>query len=266
MRKYSAKDKARVAKLQQMGKDRVKAHGSSTRWTLNKLENIQYLLDINNFLKYHTLARGASNKRIKGTPSGAIMRALYGGTKQMGWKNIALAADAFGVLPEMLVNEDHYFNKCGVAGYRVMFAAHRKGVSLAELTHCPGQSDHPKYQYSWYCLWYMFFKGSFNIEKNLNMRHLTAIIKLCHERLGLPIGSLLGKKLHTASETLDVYGELSELLMGLDTKGCALVLALTKAVREHRLSTRRVGTKSKLNSESVLQHDINALIRWYLSG
>ena len=148
--------------------------------------------------------------------------AIAGGRELIGM------ADAFGILPEMLVDEDYYFSKCGMAGYRVMFAAYRKGVSLAELTYCAGQSGNPAYQYSWYHLWYMFFKGSFTIQKNMNIQHLTTILKLCHERLDVPIGSLLGKQLHTKATHTGFYGELTELLMGLDNRGCALVAGITK--------------------------------------
>lgn len=131
--RYTSRDKSRLRKLQQEARERAEKYGSMTNWTLGKLENIQYFLDRDNFLRYYWLVRDGG-KGIKGLPSVAVNRVLYKGTKRMEWQNIAVVAKAFGVLPELLVDEDYYFAKCGVAGYRVVFAAHSKGVSLAELT------------------------------------------------------------------------------------------------------------------------------------
>lgn len=265
MAQYSEKDLLRLKMLREAQKERSKLSGYTSNWTLNKLENMQYYLDLNNFFKYYALARGTS-RGVTGLPHSVSQRVLNSGTKRLEWRNIILVADAFGILPEMLVDEDYYFSKCGMAGYRVMFAAYRKGVSLAELTYCAGQSDNPAYQYSWYHLWYMFFKGSFTIQKNMNIQHLTTILKLCHERLDVPIGSLLGKQLHTKATHTGFYGELTELLMGLDNRGCALVAGITKAVREHGWKWRQRGKRVKREANETLKKDVNTLLEWFCDG
>jgi hypothetical protein len=57
---------------------------------------------------------------------------------QEGWwyarsGDIYLCAAEMGVPPELLVDEGWYYERCGLAPYRLIFAAHRKGLPLSRV-------------------------------------------------------------------------------------------------------------------------------------
>jgi hypothetical protein len=246
-------DASRLNVLKRKVAERKARTGSTTEWTLAKLENMQYFLDKDNFLRYSTPL--VVNKVALGSVLAvARNKIIRNAINRMTWKNIVVCAERMNVPAELLVDEDYYYNRCGLAGYRVVFEAARRGISLAELTDCPGQSDHPKYQYSWYALWYMFLKGSLNMQKYLNLQHLTTIIKLCNERLGMPVGALVCRTLHHDSGSTGVLGELADLLTALDDRECAFVAGVAKAV--HDCKTGGLPVREQLSK----------LMEWYERG
>lgn len=252
-REPTAKERRKFAELRQKAKERRQRNGSTTMWTLQKLENIQYVIDKDNFLRY-SLPLVANKVSCGNKFRMAYYRVTRGWLDRMEWKTIAACADAMRIPAELLVDEEYYYSRCGLAGYRVVFEAHRKGVSLADLTYCQGQSDHPKYQFSWYALWYMFLKGSLNLQKYLNLQHLTTIIHLCNERLGLPLGALVGRMLHHDSGSSGVLGELADVLTALDERDCALVAGVAKAIHNSKAGG------------IPLEGQVKRLLEWYNDG
>lgn len=256
---YSASELKRFEILHKHRMDLIEKHGYNSQWTLQKLENIQFYVDYENYRRICTLVRG-DRKKISGSPK------LVKGAHQTrsNWRTIVRAADVLNVPPELLIDEDFYFNKSGVAGYRILFAAHKKGVSLADLTYFAGQSDHPKHTYSWYSTWYMIIKGNLFWNRDINLKHFAKILKLCHERLDLPIGSLLGKKLHSTTGEVTAFGEFARILLCLDNVDCALVAGVARTLWLHRLSKKNpYSADSVINTK--LYRDIENLLGWYIA-
>lgn len=226
-----------------------------SRFTLAKLENMQYKIDRENVIRYSMMC---AQKRPQ--PS-YIRQMLYRarGTRYhppvefMEWKSIVKLADWFGVPAEILVDEDYYFGKYGVAGYRIMFEAYRRGVSLDELTRRPeGKFTSSGGMNSWYKAWYNLLKGCWS--NDINSKIFSLVLQLCRERLGIPIGTVLGKQVHSCVRPTGVYGELVDIVSALGSRECAFLAGVARAVHDYRVKS--VG-------RAALVGDVDKLLGWY---
>lgn len=229
----------------------------SRKYTLSRLENMWYKIDRNNAARYAELCRKRSPQpqwfshllwRIHGTRA-------HKPIAFMSWKNIVKLADYAGIPAELLVDEDYYFNKYGIAGYRLMFEAHRRGVSLAVLTDIPDkETQTERSTYLWYKTWYDVLKGCINTA--LNGMLLSRVLRISYERLGVPTGVLFGKQLHSNAPAVGVHGELTACLTTLGPRECAFLAGVAKATSYYYMN------RYQLEGDALVQ-DVNKLLRWY---
>lgn len=228
------------------------------RFTLDKLENFWYKLDRENVRRYILLCE----RRCKGRPE-EVKEAVYrmkGGEHRapprfMSWKLIAAVADWYGVPAELLIDEDYYFKRCGVAGYRLVFEAYRRGISMERLTKYPDGEKRIVKDSTWYRTWWVLFTG--HLTNLINASALNLVLRVCYERLGVPLGSILGRQIHSNSSSVGVYGELVDAMAVLGGRECALLAGVAKLLCDH-VTLRGKNTK--------LVRNVNKLLRWYCGG
>lgn len=235
------------------------------------LETVKYRVDRENFLRYTLLMGGASwlngNKDIPHRVREAIRRGagihrrgddgeLY---KWMNWRLIGECADVFGIPMELLIDEDYYFSRFGIAGYRILCEVHRQKASLEELTRFDEIMHNERWVRMWYYTWYSLFVCRVSFYQGmLYPSFFSKAIMFCRERLGIPVGALVGKPLHTTHNAVGVYGELSDILAALGDKDCAFVAAVAKAVHDYKFGANA--------DEKFLTEAVERLLRWYLDA
>lgn len=228
------------------------------QYTLARLENMQYKIDRENTTRYAELARQKSPQpqwfkvilnRLTGTR-------YHKPVQFMGWKQIVRLADYTGVPPEVFVDEDYYFNKYGIAGYRLMFEIHRRGISLAELTD-PSERDAQTEARlaAWYRTWYFVLKG--NINASVHGGLLSRILIICYRKTGIPLGTILGKQLHSSAKAVGVHGELTDVLTTLGRRECAFLAGVARAVSHYCMNSL---------GDGVLTENVNKLLGWYFGA
>lgn len=235
------------------------------------LYKIRLKLDLENLTRYYLLSGGYPGRpwnidlpeKIKDAVRGRVNMYLRSRNRVMpsytNWAVLAQVADAFGVPMELLIDEDHYYSRCGFAGYRILCEAHRKGISLEELTYHEMYSDNPKYRCAWNYMWYYTILSYPTVPCSVwGGRMFSRVLMLCNERLGVPIGYLVSRPLHSTRNSSTVYGTLCDTMSALGKRECAFVAAVAKALRDYR-------TIEALGEEFLVE-SVDRLLRWYLNG
>ena len=227
------------------------------KYTLRRLENMLYRIDRENAIRYAELCR---HKTPQPRWFSYLVWRLIGSDahkpiKFMWWRNIVRLADYAGVPAEILVDEDHYFRKYGVAGYRLLFEAHRRGISLAELTDIPDKETQTERSTNmWFKTWYDLLKG-FN-NSSISSRILPRVLRAAYQRIGMPMGTLLGSQVHSAEKAIGVHGELTSAITSLGRRECAFLAGAAKSISHYY-------TNRDFLDEKVLAEDMSKLLGWY---
>lgn len=154
---------------------------------------------------------------------------------------------------ELLIEEAKYFNRMGIAGYRIACEAYRQGYTLELLAENnlsdPDQPRGKAYRRAWHTI----LTG--NLDSYTYGNYLQRIFKVCRTKLGIDIGDLLSKPVQnvTKDTTILTFSEMLSTLSPLDT---AVLMGMAKLLHEYNLNN-----KSK-------QFDTNCktLLRWYQDG
>jgi hypothetical protein len=162
-------------------------------------------------------------------------------------------ATTFQIPAELLILEEKHFNKMGFAGYRIAFEAYRQGYTLEQLAVDPySDPDSPRgrvYRLSWKTI----------ISGNLTTfgygNYLHRIFKVCHDALGIDIGTLVSKPVQDISKDSTTLS-LTDMLASLNTKDTAMLIGMAKLMQDYKLHRRK----------TTFREGCNELIRWYQDG
>lgn len=229
-------------------------------WTLQKLENIEFYIDRENFLRFNALTKGIKGV-LPNQPQWAIGNVLYKNHKKLNWRTICVVAAAWGIPAELLVDEDYYYKQNGIAGYRIMFEAYRQNVSLEELTRPPERYAKEPAIYNWIRTWYTLFKGKVTYSRVVRAQDLSDMLKNCQAVLNVPLSMFLGSNLHRDNKAMGIYGELLDILRTLNKTDLVFLISAAKILWWSSFYGKyHTADKEKLCQKA--QKDMFELVNW----
>lgn len=146
--------------------------------------------------------------------------------------DICIAAERMSVLPELLVDEAYYYNRCGFAVYRIAFAAYSKGMKLSEVIKTVRVLGYRKVQ-----LMSMmhFLRG--HITPDLSFKF---VLDLCHV-VDLPLYKLC-RPLKEIREISTVYSHMRDVVSRLDEASIAAMVGFGALLASRDEALVRAGT------------------------
>jgi hypothetical protein len=234
-------------------RDEIRAKKNGWHVARSTFDNMNFYIDHANITRYIEIT--GARKIIKCVHSG-WKKSLYCGfiTKtyipnRMNWKHIAQAAQAMNIPAELLIDEEYYYKKCGLAGYRILFELYRQNKSLDELLYHPHYTG-TQYERHWFFVWSCIIHGTVSIKVN-RMGPLSDIIKQTHKVLGMPMASLCGKLPHINGTDTSEYRTLRDDMEFMGQREVAFMAGVSKALAQCAYN--------KANIEPYMER----LVEWY---
>ncbi|MDD4721881.1 MAG: hypothetical protein PHR07_03945 [Acidaminococcaceae bacterium] len=220
----------------------------------SSFEHMELRVDVKNMIRYAYIT--GVLKRVKYSHRVRWTRALYRvcdvkylyKPASMRWVHVVRIAKEMGIPAELLVDEEYYYNRCGLAGYRVLLELDRQGKSIFDLV------DHEDFigtvrERHWYLSWSLFIRGS--VDNYTSSNYLSEIIKQVHRVLGMPVSVLCGKLPHVNGTDTSEYRTLRDDMAFMGQREVAFMAGVSKALAQCAYN--------KANIEPYMER----LVEWY---
>jgi hypothetical protein len=220
-----------------------------------RLEYSEFKLHRENLVRYYALAKANSRKKLvygSGEDKKEAWRLVNESVKYAIMRSIIRCSRALNVPAELIIDGEHYYRRCGFAGFRIPLEMYRKGLTYAELTFYDGISNSPNKHFvaSWYRGWYYIIQG--RLDMAINSVVLMNIIKLCWERLGLSLADLAVPPATARRLADSLVSGVSDMLATFDDVDCSFLFGTVKALHDY-----------KFGSVKDLRSTIEELVDWY---
>ena len=235
-------------------RDEILAKKNGWHVVRSSLERIELRVDVKNMIRYAYIT--GVLKRVKYSHRVRWTRALHRVCSpnylykpaSMRWVHLVRIAKEMGIPAELLVDEEYYYSRCGLAGYRVLLELDRQGKSVFDLV------DNDEYigtvrERHWYLSWVLFIHGT--IDQYMSSNYLSAIIKQVQKILGIPVSVLCGKLPHINGADTSEYRTLRDDMEFMGQREVAFMAGVSKALAQCAYN--------KANIEPYMER----LVEWY---
>jgi hypothetical protein len=159
---------------------------------------------------------------------------------------------------ELLIDEDYYWNRSGIAGYRILCEVYRQKVNLRDLTYHERYSEDPRFSNSWYRTWTAVLACRWVEIERTRGDFFSMVLQRCWKVLNVPLGELVSHRLHRTGAS-GTFAVLSNLLAALGPRECAVVAGVAKSLHDCKFSGRGYDV-------GLLRKSIDSLLEWYERG